>query len=227
LSIQNIFIFIGPPGSGKGTLSQHCVKQLGWNQFSTGDLCRKHIKEQTEIGKNIDFAIKSGKLIDDALIVQMVKDSLENHPVADTSVILDGFPRTKPQAQALQQLLKDSFSESRLWVVVFDIPDDVVIKRLSTRIVCSNSSCQAVYTLNNGSLASRKEGICDACGASLVQRSDDQAAAIKQRLVMHHEHAQRVLSFYETSELNVVHLQADKPFDDVCKEFMMYVSQKK
>lgn len=224
MNIKNIFIFVGPPGSGKGTLSQYCVKQLGWFQLSTGDLCRKHTKEQTEIGKHIDFAIKSGRLIDDALIVQMVKESLEDHHEAVESVILDGFPRTKPQAQALQRLLKDFFPTSCLWVVVFDISDDVVIKRLSTRIVCSNASCQSVYTLNDGALASRKEGICDTCGSPLVQRSDDRSNAIKQRLIMYHEHAQRVISFYENSGLSVVHLEADKPFDDVYKEFMMYIS---
>jgi adenylate kinase len=226
LSIKHIFIFIGPPGSGKGTLSQNCVKRLGWYQLSTGDLCRKHIKEQTEIGKHIDFAIKSGKLIDDALIVQMVKESLENHSETVEAVILDGFPRTEPQAKALQQLLKDSFSGCRLWVVVFDIADEIVIKRLSARIVCSNLSCQSVYTLNNSSLASRKDGICDACGGLLVQRSDDQADAISQRLVVYHEHEQRVLNFYKNSGSNVVHLKAYKPLDSVYDEFIAYVFAK-
>ena len=94
MSIERIVLFVGPPGSGKGTLSQKCVQELGWKQISTGDLCRAHIANETEIGKKIDFAIKSGKLVDDGLISQMVFEWFSEQKNGPHTVILDGYPRT-------------------------------------------------------------------------------------------------------------------------------------
>src|SRR5438105_2140053 len=100
----NIFIFLGPPGSGKGSVSRLCIKDLGWVQLSTGNLCRKHIAKQTEIGKEIDFAIKSGKLVSDDLITNMVLEWFQKDFDDSHTVILDGYPRTIMQAQAFTKL---------------------------------------------------------------------------------------------------------------------------
>ena len=103
---KNLIVFMGPPGAGKGSLSQLCVDEFGWVQLSTGFLCRKHIAAQTTIGRQIDFFIKSGKLVDDSLIVDMVEEWLAEQIDQQRGVILDGFPRSVVQAQALDEILK-------------------------------------------------------------------------------------------------------------------------
>ncbi|MDZ4153972.1 adenylate kinase family protein, partial [Methylicorpusculum sp.] len=124
LAQRDLFLFIGPPGSGKGTLADACVKSLNWKQLSTGNLCRQHIAEQTEIGKHIDFAIKSGKLVSDSLIVAMVHDWFSRYLAEHNTVILDGFPRTVPQAQELSALLEQSFSAAQLQIIQLAVSDE-------------------------------------------------------------------------------------------------------
>ena len=104
-SNQQLVIFIGPPGAGKGSISQLCVQAFGWKQLSTGYLCRKHINEQTEIGKEIDFSIKSGKLVSDRLIVTLVEQWLADPSQHESPIILDGFPRNIAQAEALHEII--------------------------------------------------------------------------------------------------------------------------
>lgn len=106
---EKIFIFIGPPGSGKGSLSSLCTQKFGWKQLSTGNLCIKHIANETSIGKKIDFAIKSGKLIEDDLITQMITEWFTNQSVNSLAVILDGYPRTVEQARFFDDFIKKKF----------------------------------------------------------------------------------------------------------------------
>src|SRR5437870_4418018 len=109
--IRKIYIFIGPPGAGKGTLAQLCASRMGWIQCSTGDLCRKHVAEQSPLGMQIDLLIKSGKLISDELVIEMVEEWLHKNLYAYEHIIFDGFPRTRVQAELLEALLKKpSFS---------------------------------------------------------------------------------------------------------------------
>ena len=116
---KSVFIFIGPPGSGKGTLSHLCVSSLRWVQLSTGNLCRKHIAEQTEIGKQIDFALKSGKLVSDSLINAMVHDWFSMTIQEADNIILDGYPRTVAQAEALHEYLQKNLSHVDVQVIRF------------------------------------------------------------------------------------------------------------
>ena len=170
----DVIIFVGPPGAGKGSISQRCCQELGWVHLSTGNLCRKHINEQTQIGKEIDFAIKSGKLVSDKLIVSMVVDWFEGQQGSYQRVILDGTPRTIPQAQALAELGEQMLQGVRFWVIRLVIPDEVVIERLSSRYICQDNNCQAVYSYVSGSvLAPKQHMICDRCTMQLVRRKDD------------------------------------------------------
>ncbi len=215
-----IFILIGPPGSGKGSLSSLCVKKLGWSQLSTGNLCRKHIAEQTEIGKKIDLVIKSGKLIDDSLVTQMVvgwfKEQINRVPV----VILDGYPRTVIQADAFDVLLKSTYPDHKISVVRFVISDDAVVKRLGSRYICENKDCQAVYSLASGSsLAPKKTGICDVCSGQLVRRDDDVEESIRKRLHIYHKHEQALIDFYHRVGQSIIEIDADKPIVDIFKYF--------
>ena len=127
-SVKDIYIFVGPPGSGKGSLSHLCKKNLGWAHLSTGNLCRQHIARMTDIGLKIDHAIKSGKLIDDELMIDMVASWIQEATELSSGIILDGFPRTVAQARALDYLFaQDNFNNSSVTVVSMNIHDDHVM----------------------------------------------------------------------------------------------------
>lgn len=215
---RKIFIFIGPPGSGKGSLADMCVKQLGWKQLSTGNLCRKHIAERTDIGKQIDLIIKSGKLISDELVTSMADEWLAEQGT-DKPVILDGYPRTVEQARLLDKLLKLKFAGSETIVVVFDIDDEVVIKRMSARLVCTNKNCQSVFSmLADSPLSPRVSMVCDRCQSRLERRADDDPEVIRRRLVTYHQHV--LLPHYELSGARVVHINAEQPLDAAFADFL-------
>jgi len=221
---QEIFIFIGPPGSGKGSLSGLCVQELGWEQLSTGNLCRKHIAQETEIGKEIDFAIKSGKLISDSLITNMVVEWFNHEADAKQPIILDGYPRTVAQAQNFNKLIKSTTNNLKLRIVRFCLSDDSVISRLSNRYICQNKDCQAVYSLMAGSsLAPKKELQCDACSGLLERRKDDDKVAVQERLKVYHHHEHALLDFYKTVGQSVHEINVEKPLNQVFDEFKRVV----
>jgi len=222
---QNIFVFIGPPGSGKGSLSQLCVQKLSWKQLSTGALCRKHISEGTSIGREIDFAIKSGKLIADNLVLDMVTQWLSQVGGVAENIIFDGFPRTVPQAQALMQLLSEKFAHCTLTIVEFSLSDAEAITRLAGRFVCKGKECQAVYSVTTELLSSKNDMTCDICNQSLERRSDDEPVTVKQRLATYHKHAKPLLDFYRQSGQTVATVDVDKPLESVFKEFVTNVAR--
>ena len=218
--LKDIYIFIGPPGSGKGTLSNLCVSQFGWEKLSTGNLCRKHIIEQTEIGKQIDFALKSGKLVSDSLIICLVEEWFEHISTKADAVILDGYPRTVAQAQALDAYVSKNLPLVKTTIMRFFVDDDVVVARLGSRYTCTNKDCQAVYSLVEGSaLAPKHAGVCDYCSSPLGKRSDDESQAIRERLVVYHKHEQDLLSFYASREYGLIEFNVDKNLDAVFSDF--------
>ncbi len=225
---RELFIFIGPPGSGKGTLADACVKNLNWKQLSTGNLCRQHIAEQTDIGKHIDFAIKSGKLVSDSLIVAMVHDWFSRYLAIHNMVILDGFPRTVPQAQELSSLLEKNFSNARLKIMQLEISDEGVIQRLCSRYLCENNECQAVYSTASGStLAPKVSMICDICQTRLIRRKDDEEATVRERLSGYYKHEKALLDFYRERGQAIQRLSVEKPLGDVFKDFKQLVGLEK
>jgi len=216
----SIFIFIGPPGGGKGSISKLCVDNLGWRQLSTGNLCRNHISKQTEIGKKIDFIVKSGNLISDDIITSMVDDWLSDNLTSDKPVIFDGYPRTLSQAKALHGLFESKFSMLKLNVIRFLIKEEEVVKRLSSRLICSNNECQAVYSKIPGSLVPKKLNFCDKCMNPLVCRPDDEENAVKKRLDIYNKHEEDLINFYsEVVGRNVIGLDVEKPISDVFVDF--------
>jgi adenylate kinase len=196
---KNIFLFMGPPGSGKGSLSKLCIKAFGWHQFSTGNACRQHIVEQTSIGQQIDFAIKSGKLVSDGLVTAMV-DVWLSEAIHDRAagIILDGFPRTVVQAQAFESLLEENFKTVDLSIVKLRVPDEYIVARLAERYMCQNEKCQAVYSMVDGSaLQPKKPFSCDECESVLVRRSDDTKESVLERLKAYYFHEKALLDFYQ------------------------------
>lgn len=221
---REVYIFVGPPGCGKGTLSSLCVNELSWVQLSTGNMCRKHIIEGTEIGKTIDFVIKSGKLISDNMITDLVKTELEAALRLYDSVILDGFPRTEGQAKLLFDIIKDKKLD--LHIIRFNVDYDIIVHRLTNRVVCSDKDCQAVYSLTTGSsLLPQKEGACDKCNAPLFRREDDKSDVIIKRLKEYDKQADQVVNFYKDRALPVSELLVDKPIHEVFHEFKKLIGK--
>lgn len=218
-SQKTVYIFVGPPGSGKGTLSYLCVKNWGWIQLSTGNLCRKHIAEQTELGKQIDFALKSGKLVPDNLINQMVCNWFQDTIKKVDTIILDGYPRTVAQAKELHSFLKQGLPEVSVKVVRFFISDETVVNRICGRLVCKNKDCQEVYSAIPGARNPLKAMKCDTCCHELGCRNDDAVTQIKERLVTYHKHEGDLLHFFKNTNYFIQELKVERDLDDIFEDF--------
>lgn len=164
-------IFLGPPGAGKGTLADLAVELLKIPHISTGDLFRAAVKEGSPLGLKVKDILASGGLVPDALTIEIVRERLGKVD-CQKGWILDGFPRTIPQAEALEAL------EPADRAVNFHVADEVVIGRLSTRRVCR--ACGKIYNVRN--MRPKVEGVCDACGGEVYTRDDDKESSIKTRL---------------------------------------------
>jgi adenylate kinase len=178
-------IFLGPPGAGKGTMAFKAKEYFGIPHISTGDLFRAAIKNQTKIGKQVKNILDSGDLVPDELTTAMVKERLED-PDTKGGFILDGFPRTIPQAEALKTITTIDK------VVNFTIPENEIIRRLSGRRVCR--SCGESY--HTEFIPPQKEGVCDKCNGELYTRDDDQIDAIKNRLSVYDKSTAPLIDFY-------------------------------
>ena len=183
---MNNFIFLGPPGAGKGSLAVKVAADYKIPHISTGDIFRANIKAQTPLGVKVKAIIDSGSLVSDELTFELVKDRLAQDDCKN-GYILDGFPRTIPQAEMLEGLVSD------VKVVNFEIKDEIVIKRLSTRRVCK--ACGANY--NVLTLKPKVEGICDKCGGELYQRDDDKQESIIHRMDVYREQTEPLINFYK------------------------------
>lgn len=195
---------MGPPGSGKGTLSSLCVKSFGWHQLSTGNLCRKHIQQNTAIGQKIKAAMDRGELVSDEVIADMVKDWLMNQKDLPKGIIFDGYPRTKKQAELLYAFLEKSLKDYGLILVKLNVDADLVVDRILSRVSCSNKSCQEVYSLLKESPMNPKQYMkCDVCDSSLVHRSDDTKDTLKNRIHVYYENEQDIIDFYVHKGMSV------------------------
>lgn len=180
-------IFLGPPGAGKGTQASIASKKLGIPTISTGDMLRAAVKEGTEIGKQAKSFMDAGKLVPDSVIIGIVAERVEKADCAQ-GYILDGVPRTLAQARALEDA-GIRFDH----VVSIETTDQVVTQRLEGRRVCPD--CGA--TFHTTSNPSKVEGVCDACGQALIQRHDDQAETIANRLKIYHKETEPLKEFYQ------------------------------
>ena len=183
---MNNFIFLGPPGAGKGSLAVKVAEDYKIPHISTGDIFRANIKAQTPLGVKVKAIIDSGSLVSDELTFELVKDRLAQDDCKN-GYILDGFPRTIPQAEMLEKLVDD------VKVVNFEIKDEIVIRRLSTRRVCK--ACGANF--NVLTLPPKVEGVCDKCGGELYQRDDDKQESILHRMDVYREQTEPLINFYK------------------------------
>lgn len=186
-------ILLGAPGAGKGTVSKMLTALDGSVQISTGDILRGAVKDGTELGKKAQAFMKAGDLVPDDLIMGLMEERLQQ-PDCANGFLLDGFPRTIPQAEALNRLL-GKLNIKLDAVVALELPRDVILDRLTTRRTCSNSDCQEIYNVK--SKPTKVEGVCDLCGSPVIQRDDETEEAISKRLDTYNEKTAPLTSFYE------------------------------
>lgn len=184
-------VLLGPPGAGKGTQAQRLSDRYGIPQISTGDILREHVQEGTMLGIKARAFMDRGEYVPDDVMVEMVMDRLDN-PDADGGFILDGFPRTVPQAHALERALERA-ARPLSAVVKFDISDDMAVRRLSNRWGCP--LCKRTYNLEFKPPAQDK--VCDADGTGLERRADDEELTVRRRLAVYSEQMAPLERFYE------------------------------
>ncbi len=190
-------ILLGAPGAGKGTVAKLLTELDGSVQISTGDILRGAVAAGSKLGKQIESLMKSGDLVPDDLIMDIMAQRLQE-PDCEKGFLLDGFPRTIPQAEALKSLLEKLGIELDM-AVNFNLEREVILERLTTRRTCSNADCQAIYNVKSN--PPKQAGICDKCGSPVIQRDDETAEAISHRLETYNEKTTPLIGFYENEDL--------------------------
>ena len=190
-------ILLGAPGAGKGTVAKMLTALDGSVQISTGDILRGAVQAGSELGRQAEAYMKAGDLVPDELIMGIMEKRLQE-PDCEKGFLLDGFPRTIPQAEALKELLHKLNIELDMAVNI-DVPREVILDRLTTRRTCSNPECQAIYNVKSN--PPRKEGVCDKCGSPVIQREDETEEAISHRLETYNEKTAPLIGFYEKEGL--------------------------
>lgn len=184
-------IMLGAPGAGKGTQAKMIAEKYGLPHISTGDIFRANIKNGTELGKEAKEYMDKGLLVPDELTVRLLLDRVAQDDCKN-GYVLDGFPRTIPQAVVLDEKLSE-LGEKVDYAINVDVPDENIVNRMSGRRACLN--CGATYHIV--SIPPKKEGICDVCASALVLRDDDRPETVQNRLKVYHEQTQPLIDFYE------------------------------
>ena len=212
-------IFLGPPGVGKGTQAQHICKKYNIPQISTGDMFRQAIKEQTPLGKKADALMKEGKLIDGSITLGLVKERLQKSDCKN-GYLLDGFPRTIPQAKGFDHLLKEI--KQKLDAVISLVVDEaVLIKRLSGRRSCPK--CSAVFHIETN--PPKKKDICDKCGEKLMQRDDDKPETVHKRMETYRTLTAPLIQYYKKKKM-LHEVDGDQDIQVVFSEIVAILEKK-
>jgi adenylate kinase len=206
-------ILLGPPGAGKGTQAETIVKEFSIPHISTGDIFRSNIKEGTSLGKKAKEYMDQGLLVPDELTVELVKDRLLNDDCKN-GFLLDGFPRTIAQADALEGALK-SMNQHLDYVVNIEVDSNLLITRAVGRRVCKDCGQTYHMTFNKPS----KEGICDKCGGELLQRKDDTEETVSKRISVYQEQTAPLIEYYSNKGI-LVNINGEKPIAEVGKDIV-------
>ncbi len=212
-------VFLGPPGVGKGTIAGRFKEKYDIPTIVVGDILRKHVAEQTELGLKAKQYMEAGDLVPDEIINNMVRDVILSGEW-ENGFILDGFPRSLPQAEALEDIMKE-LNKPLTGVFFFEAPEDVIIERISGRLICPK--CGAVYHIKN--LPPKKPGICDKCGTKLIQRPDDKPETVKRRLAVYREATAPLVDYYEKKGL-LYRIDATQGIDQVVSQIESIVNSR-
>lgn len=191
-------IIFGPPGSGKGTYASRLRAKLGVDVIAMGDIFREIMKEDSPLGKKVKQYVEKGLLVPDDVVIEVLKQRLAKSS-SKKGFILDGFPRTLEQANALDKIVAIDV------VIKLTVPDSIIIERLSTRRICK--SCGEVYNVRY--LKPKVEGVCDKCGGQLYQRPDDTAKVIKDRIQVYEQQTQQILQHYKKKKVRFVEFKCE------------------
>ncbi len=208
-------IFLGPPGAGKGTQAKKLQEKFGFKHISTGDLLRNEIKNNTNLGKEIKSIMKSGALVGDDIVLEIVKKNLSK-PIIEGGFVFDGFPRTVVQAEKLNDLVKQLGFNIDV-VLYVEIDEKTAVNRISNRRICSK--CGTIYHLEYN--PPKIKGICDKCGGTLYQRDDDKEETVRNRYEVYMKQTFPLVEYYRNSEL-LVNINGTKTpkeiFNDIIAE---------
>lgn len=219
-----VIIMLGAPGTGKGTIASILTEKLGIPQVSTGDIFRKNIKEENELGKLAEKYISKGQLVPDDVTIEIVEERLKQKDV-ENGIILDGFPRTVYQAERLDEILEKEGKKVDI-VINLTTPEEEIIERIVNRRVCSNQECKTVYNVLLN--PPKVDGICDKCGAELIQRKDDTPETVKARLSSYMEQTSPVVDYYEKQGKiysALVSKSVNKLGKDVAEDVVKYIKE--
>ena len=203
-------IMLGAPGAGKGTQAKQIADKYSIPHISTGDIFRANIKNGTELGKKAKQYMDQGALVPDELTCDLVMDRIQQDDCKN-GFVLDGFPRTIPQAEALDAAL-GKINEKMDYAIDVDVPDENIVNRMSGRRACLN--CGATYHLI--SIPPKVEGICDRCGSEIVLREDDKPETVQKRLKVYHEQTQPLIDYYKNQGI-LKSVDGTQPMDEVFK----------
>ncbi len=198
-------LFLGPPGAGKGTQAIRVADRLGVPHIATGNMLREAVAQGTELGKQAQSIMASGALVPDELVIDMLMERIGRDDAAD-GFILDGFPRTLPQAEALDEALPGGL-DAAVYIVV---ADDEIVRRISGRRTCPN---QHVYHVDDN--PPQTEGVCDLDGEPLIQREDDEEAVVRNRLAVYRRDTEPLVTYYRSSGLPVHDIEGVGDLDDI------------
>lgn len=201
-------IMLGAPGAGKGTQAKRIAEKYGIPHISTGDIFRANIKNQTELGRKAKSYMDQGALVPDELTLELIMDRFTNDDCKN-GYVLDGFPRTIPQAEALTKALADK-QDAVDYAINVDVPDEAIVSRMSGRRACL--ACGGTYHIKFN--PTKVEGICDACGGELVLRNDDKPETVQKRLDVYHEQTQPLIDYYQTQNI-LKEVDGTLPMEDV------------
>ena len=201
-------IMLGAPGAGKGTQAKKIAEKYGIPHISTGDIFRANIKNQTELGMKAKSYMDQGALVPDELTLELIMDRFTNDDCKN-GYVLDGFPRTIPQAEALTKALADK-QDAVDYAINVDVPDEAIVTRMSGRRACL--ACGGTYHIKFN--PTKVEGICDACGGELVLRDDDKPETVQKRLNVYHEQTQPLIDYYQAQNI-LKEVDGTLPMEDV------------
>ncbi|MCA9408915.1 MAG: adenylate kinase [Candidatus Omnitrophica bacterium] len=212
-------VLLGPPGAGKGTLAGLLKSSLGVFHVSTGDILREEMKADSPLGQETKNYVEKGQLVPDELVTRLVKNKLSDHQLLDKGYLLDGFPRTKAQAEELDKILAE-INQPIDFALYMEATLPMILRRLTGRRVCKN--CGAVFHLTNR--PSKKEGICDVCNGALYQRSDDNEETIRNRMDVYLKNTKPIVDYYETQG-KLKKVDGDKESEELQESLMQILDE--